>query len=222
MPESGHIRSIEEAGADRVDRDVDLVQLALDPCVAALLGVSQGSANQPKLIVLRWQGGDEKAKPYALVGKGALLEMAVARLAISGGSPVRCRTSTFVSMPIIDSPHRALAADASAHLSAAGRRVLVRADLNVPQDEAGHITEDTRIRASVPAIRCSSSRASASSRQKRTPCARPRRSALLMTVSRLAMLVRTLTPLAWLTCGLERARRTTSSTTSSTDRFVPS
>ena len=35
----------------------------------------------------------------------------------------------------------------------AGRRVFIRADLNVPQDEAGHITEDTRIRASLPCIR---------------------------------------------------------------------
>jgi phosphoglycerate kinase len=34
----------------------------------------------------------------------------------------------------------------------AGQRVFIRADLNVPQDDAGHITEDTRIRASVPAI----------------------------------------------------------------------
>ena len=34
----------------------------------------------------------------------------------------------------------------------AGKRVFIRADLNVPQDDAGHITEDTRIRASVPAI----------------------------------------------------------------------
>jgi phosphoglycerate kinase len=32
------------------------------------------------------------------------------------------------------------------------KRVFIRADLNVPQDDAGHITEDTRIRASVPAI----------------------------------------------------------------------
>ncbi len=38
--------------------------------MGSLLGVSQGSANPPKLIVLRWQGGGEKAKPYALVGKG--------------------------------------------------------------------------------------------------------------------------------------------------------
>jgi phosphoglycerate kinase len=35
----------------------------------------------------------------------------------------------------------------------AGRRVFIRADLNVPQDDSGRITEDTRIRASVPAIR---------------------------------------------------------------------
>ncbi len=35
----------------------------------------------------------------------------------------------------------------------AGKRVFIRADLNVPQDDAGRITEDTRIRASVPCIR---------------------------------------------------------------------
>jgi phosphoglycerate kinase len=33
-----------------------------------------------------------------------------------------------------------------------GKRVFIRADLNVPQDDKGNITEDTRIRASVPAI----------------------------------------------------------------------
>ena len=35
----------------------------------------------------------------------------------------------------------------------AGKRVFIRADLNVPQDDAGHITEDTRIRASVPCVK---------------------------------------------------------------------
>ena len=34
-----------------------------------------------------------------------------------------------------------------------GQRVFIRADLNVPQDDQGHITEDTRIRASLPCIR---------------------------------------------------------------------
>lgn len=33
-----------------------------------------------------------------------------------------------------------------------GQRVFIRADLNVPQDDSGHITEDTRIRASIPCI----------------------------------------------------------------------
>jgi phosphoglycerate kinase len=33
-----------------------------------------------------------------------------------------------------------------------GKRVFIRSDLNVPQDDAGNITEDTRIRASLPAI----------------------------------------------------------------------
>ena len=34
-----------------------------------------------------------------------------------------------------------------------GKRVFIRADFNVPQDDAGRITDDTRIRASVPGIR---------------------------------------------------------------------
>jgi len=37
-------------------------------------------------------------------------------------------------------------------LDLAGKRVFIRADLNVPQDDAGGITDDTRIRASMPAI----------------------------------------------------------------------
>ncbi len=42
--------------------------------------------------------------------------------------------------------------DLCAQGKAKGQRVFIRADLNVPQDDAGHITEDTRIRASIPAI----------------------------------------------------------------------
>ena len=43
--------------------------------------------------------------------------------------------------------------DLAASGQASGKRVFIRADLNVPQDAAGNITEDTRIRASVPCIR---------------------------------------------------------------------
>ena len=37
-------------------------------------------------------------------------------------------------------------------LDVSGKRVFIRADLNVPQDDAGNITEDTRIRASLASI----------------------------------------------------------------------
>jgi phosphoglycerate kinase len=42
--------------------------------------------------------------------------------------------------------------DLCAQGQAAGQRVFIRADLNVPQDDAGNITEDTRVRASVPCV----------------------------------------------------------------------
>ena len=42
--------------------------------------------------------------------------------------------------------------DLCASGKAAGQRVFIRADLNVPQDDSGAITEDTRIRASIPCL----------------------------------------------------------------------
>jgi len=42
--------------------------------------------------------------------------------------------------------------DLVAQGKATGKRVFIRADLNVPLDDAGHITEDTRIRASIPCV----------------------------------------------------------------------
>jgi phosphoglycerate kinase len=38
-------------------------------------------------------------------------------------------------------------------LDVSGKRVFIRADLNVPQDDAGNITDDTRIRAALPGVK---------------------------------------------------------------------
>ncbi len=54
------------------------------------------------------------------------------------------------ALPQSAAPHTLAALLANGGL--AGKRVFIRADLNVPQDASGQITDDTRIRASVPAI----------------------------------------------------------------------
>lgn len=52
--------------------------------MGALLAVARGSANPPKLVVLRWNGGGE-AKPYALVGKGLTFDSGGLNLKVQGG-----------------------------------------------------------------------------------------------------------------------------------------
>ncbi len=52
--------------------------------MGALLAVARGSANPPKLIVLRWNGGGE-AKPHALVGKGITFDSGGINLKVQGG-----------------------------------------------------------------------------------------------------------------------------------------
>ena len=42
--------------------------------MGALLGVSQGSAREPRLLVLQWSGGRKGDKPTALVGKGVTFD----------------------------------------------------------------------------------------------------------------------------------------------------
>ena len=42
--------------------------------MGALLGVAQGSAREPQLLVMQWKGGAEKTKPVAIVGKGVTFD----------------------------------------------------------------------------------------------------------------------------------------------------
>jgi leucyl aminopeptidase len=57
--------------------------------MGSLLAVSQGSANPPKLIVLKWNGapdnGNGAAKPYVLVGKGITFDTGGINLKTQGG-----------------------------------------------------------------------------------------------------------------------------------------
>ncbi len=53
--------------------------------MGALLGVSQGSARPPRLLVLRWNGGPEGADPVALVGKGVTFDSGGISIKPAGG-----------------------------------------------------------------------------------------------------------------------------------------
>ncbi|OJU66981.1 MAG: leucyl aminopeptidase [Rhizobiales bacterium 63-7] len=42
--------------------------------MGALLGVAQGSARPPRLVVMQWKGGKTKDKPVAFIGKGVVFD----------------------------------------------------------------------------------------------------------------------------------------------------
>lgn len=54
--------------------------------MGSLLAVARGSANRPRLIVLKWNGAaDASAKPYVLVGKGITFDTGGVNLKTQGG-----------------------------------------------------------------------------------------------------------------------------------------
>ena len=42
--------------------------------MGALLGVAQGSASPPRMVVMRWKGGKEGDAPVAFIGKGVVFD----------------------------------------------------------------------------------------------------------------------------------------------------
>ena len=51
----------------------------------ALLGVSQGSAQPPRLVIMRWNGGPAREKPIAFVGKGVVFDTGGISIKPAGG-----------------------------------------------------------------------------------------------------------------------------------------
>ena len=53
--------------------------------MGALLGVAQGSVNEPRLVVMRWSGAGVRRKPIAFVGKGVTFDTGGISIKPSGG-----------------------------------------------------------------------------------------------------------------------------------------
>lgn len=53
--------------------------------MGALLGVAQGSVNQPRLVVMRWNGGKRGEAPVAFVGKGVTFDTGGISIKPTGG-----------------------------------------------------------------------------------------------------------------------------------------
>jgi leucyl aminopeptidase len=51
----------------------------------ALLGVSQGSVNEPRMVVMRWNGAGGRKKPVAFVGKGVTFDTGGISIKSAGG-----------------------------------------------------------------------------------------------------------------------------------------
>jgi leucyl aminopeptidase len=53
--------------------------------MGALLGVAQGSARPPRLVVMQWNGGKAKDKPIAFIGKGVVFDTGGISMKPAGG-----------------------------------------------------------------------------------------------------------------------------------------
>jgi len=73
--------AVEHAGVQV--QTLDEIQMQQES-MGALLAVAQGSANRPRLIILKWSNGSA-AKPYVLVGKGITFDTGGVNLKTQGG-----------------------------------------------------------------------------------------------------------------------------------------
>ena len=71
--------SFEKASCEVLD-EAQMAELGM----GSLLAVARGSANRPKLVVLKWENGGD-ARPYVLVGKGITFDTGGINLKTAGG-----------------------------------------------------------------------------------------------------------------------------------------
>jgi leucyl aminopeptidase len=75
-------RKLAELGVDvQVMGPAELRKLGF----GALLGVAQGSANEPRMVVMRWQGAGGEQKPVAFIGKGVTFDTGGISIKPAGG-----------------------------------------------------------------------------------------------------------------------------------------
>ena len=75
-------RKLSELGVDvEIFGPAELAKLKF----GALLGVSQGSANEPRMVVMRWNGAGDDSKPVAFIGKGVTFDTGGISIKPAGG-----------------------------------------------------------------------------------------------------------------------------------------
>jgi len=68
---TGRVKELEKLGVKvEVLTEKEMKKLGM----GALLGVAQGSARPPRLVVMEWNGGKAKEKPVAFIGKGVTFD----------------------------------------------------------------------------------------------------------------------------------------------------
>ena len=76
------VKALKAVGVDvEILTEVQMKKLGM----RALLGVAQGSARPPRLVVMRWNGGKAKDVPLAFVGKGVVFDTGGISIKPAGG-----------------------------------------------------------------------------------------------------------------------------------------
>lgn len=101
---AGRLAAMQELGIEvEILEEEDLSRLGM----RTLLGVAQGSANPPRVVVMQWKGGAPDAAPLALVGKGVCFDSG--GLSLKPAQGMEDMTSDMGGAAVVSGVMRALA-----------------------------------------------------------------------------------------------------------------